>query len=193
MLPSEYSQTRAGETGEKRIKEILMLHKACNHLYGKLFQNIYLGHGEHTNELDFVSITSRGIFVVEVKNWSGQIQGTLDDEKWIQHKTFETIYPKNPIKQNRNHANKLKSVLGNTSKVFPYFPITVFVKNNAPKIQSDELVNLVGLTSFLDRFGRDINIPEKDVEIVCASLDAYIRECGVTKAQHLRNIAKFRE
>lgn len=193
MLSSQHNQIIAGEAGEKRIKEILMSHKACNYLYGKLFQNIYLGHGEHTNELDFVSITSRGIFVVEVKNWSGQIQGTLDDEKWIQHNSFDAKYRRNPIKQNRNHTNKLKSVLGNTTKVFPYFPITVFVKNNAPRIQSDELVNLVGLTSFLDRFGRDIKIPEKDVEMACTSLDAYIKECGVTKAQHLRNIAKFRE
>ena len=37
MLPSKYSQTLAGEAGERRIKEILMSHKACNHLYGKLF------------------------------------------------------------------------------------------------------------------------------------------------------------
>ena len=193
MLPRIDSKIRAGEAGERRIKEILMSHKACNHLYGKLFQNVYLGYGEHTKELDFVSITSRGIFVVEVKYWSGQIQGALDDYEWIQHKTFETIYPRNPIKQNRKHTDKLKSVLGNTTKKFPFFPITVFVKNNAPRIQSDELVNLVGLTSFLDRFGRDVDIPKKDVEIACASLDAYIKECGVTKAQHLRNIAKFRE
>ena len=193
MLSSQHNQIIAGEAGEKRIKEILMSHKACNNLYGKLFQNIYIGHGEHTNELDFVSITSRGIFVVEVKNWSGQIQGTLDDEKWIQHKSFGAKYRQNPLKQNRNHANKLKSVLGNTAKIFPYFPITVFVKNNAPRIQSDELVNLVGLTSFLDRFGRDIDIPEKDVVMACALLDAYIKECGVTKAQHLRNVRKLRE
>ena len=191
MLPTGDKAIRAGEAGEKRIQEILMLYKASNHLNGKLFKNVYLGHGEHTKETDFVFITSKGVFVVEVKNWIGQIEGTLIDDEWVQIKTYETIRPKNPIKQNRKHAEKLKSVIDNDMKKFPYYPITVFVKNNAPEIRSDELTNLSKLTSFLDRFGKDNHISNKDIEMACKLLETYIKMCGVTKEQHLRNVHKF--
>ena len=192
----EYIQDKrvlAGKAGERRIQEILLLHKASNHLDGRIFKNVYLGSGMYTKETDFVSITSRGIFVIEVKNWQGKVNGALNDDKWEQIKPNGLLYPANPIKQNRKHTEKLKSVLNNDIKEFPFYPITVFVKNNAPKIESDELTNLSSFTHFLDLFGRGEQIAKKDVEMACALLDAYVKKCGVTEKQHLRNVLNIRK
>jgi hypothetical protein len=59
-------------------------------------------------QIDFLCISNKGIFVIEVKNWLGKITGDYNDEIW--HSQIYDIInnQKNPIKQNEWHVDVLK-------------------------------------------------------------------------------------
>ena len=83
----------------------------------KFLFNVYIPMRQgKTTEIDVVMISSKGVFVLESKNYSGWIFGdeeqqywyqTLPMSKWGIHK--EKFY--NPIKQNNTHIKYLKKIL----------------------------------------------------------------------------------
>lgn len=70
--------------------------------------------GEDTAQIDHIVVNKRGVFVIETKNYSGQIYGAEGQREWVQvlnygeekHKIF------NPLMQNEGHIKKLKLILG---------------------------------------------------------------------------------
>lgn len=84
---------------------------------GKILRNIYIpkDNGE-TSEIDLIYITKKGIFVIESKNYSGYVFGSLDNQYWtitLNGGKGRTIKNKlyNPIKQNRTHIKWLANYL----------------------------------------------------------------------------------
>ncbi len=97
----ETPEKRAGRMGEKLatglIKEIL---KGGD----LLFTNIPIKAAGKQTEIDNLIINKNGIFIIEVKNYSGEIFGEEDDSEWIKNKVTPggNIYQKvikNPIGQ----------------------------------------------------------------------------------------------
>lgn len=51
---------------------------------GKILHNLYIPDASGAiNQIDLVYISSRGIFVIESKNYSGTIQGNETSNNWI--------------------------------------------------------------------------------------------------------------
>lgn len=79
-----------------------------------ILTNLYLpGKNVLKTELDVVLLTTHGIYVFEVKNYSGYIYGSEKDEKWTQvlnrfvkHRFY------NPLRQNYAHTKALENYLG---------------------------------------------------------------------------------
>jgi hypothetical protein len=74
-------------------------------------------------QIDFLCISKKGIFVIEVKSWLGKITGDYNVEKW-----YSQIYDiineqKNPIKQNERHIDVLKRFI---KQNMTYYSIIVF-------------------------------------------------------------------
>ena len=97
----ESPQRKAGRLGEKFatgvIQEILTSGDV-------LLTNVELSVDGKRTELDNVIINSRGVYIIEVKNYSGELFGTEDDYEWIQSKmtsggNFYQKQVKNPIRQ----------------------------------------------------------------------------------------------
>ena len=93
-----------GEHGEEIVLHLLEQDKSTYH---RLIPNlILLGNNGMTHQIDFIDIRSNGIFVIEVKNIYGKLQGKIDDDFW--YKTFikkgQVVTEKitNPIKQNNS-------------------------------------------------------------------------------------------
>lgn len=59
-------------------------------------------------QIDFLCVSDKGIFVIEVKNWLGEISGKYDDEIWISNIYDIENEQKNPVKQNEWHIEILK-------------------------------------------------------------------------------------
>lgn len=93
-----------------------------------------------SSQIDHILITSRGVFVIETKNYSGRIYGNEHQLQWTQVLQYGKIKNKlyNPVKQNATHIYRLKSVLGN----IPFFSVVVFVKNNTQFISAPSVIPL---------------------------------------------------
>lgn len=74
-----------------------------------------------TTEIDTLVVTQKGIFVCEVKSWSGKagIFGEKDGQKWFQVKQSGERGGNttgNPFRQNEHHIKYLAKFLGNNAK-----------------------------------------------------------------------------
>ena len=108
IFDAEYS----GKYGEKLTEKELM--KANKHGFkGLVLRNLYVPKDDGTtSEIDVVFICSKGIIVIESKNYSGWIFGNEYDAKWtasLPNGTKNRFY--NPIRQNYNHIKWLKSFI----------------------------------------------------------------------------------
>ena len=97
----ESPQRRAGRLGERVattiIGEVLNEDDA-------LFTNVEIFADGKQTELDNLIVNSHGIYIIEVKNYSGELYGTKEDYEWLQSKmtpggNFYQKSVKNPIKQ----------------------------------------------------------------------------------------------
>ncbi len=109
---------RAGRRGEQFantvIREILKEGDV-------LLSNVRLSYDGKNTELDNLIINNRGLFVIEVKNYSGDLVGGEEDYEWIQSKMTPGGYfyqktVKNPIKQ----VDRQVYILANYLKQYGY-------------------------------------------------------------------------
>lgn len=80
--------------------------------YYKILTNIYVPYKDGTSEIDVLVIHTKGIYVIESKNYSGWIFGSENQQQWTQmlnKNTKERFY--NPIRQNRTHIKALSEFL----------------------------------------------------------------------------------
>lgn len=83
------------------------------------FNNVYVPTRGRTTEIDVLMLHERGVLVIESKNYSGWIFGSVDQKQWTQ--VFkggikEHFY--SPVKQNRSHINALRNHLGLDESAF---------------------------------------------------------------------------
>ena len=79
------------------------------------------------SQIDLVLVTSEGIIVIEVKDYSGWIFGSGNNTNWTQVLSYGKRKYKfyNPIKQNNNHISELRKTLKQFEKI-PFFSLIVF-------------------------------------------------------------------
>lgn len=114
---SEYTDTDilvSGISGERFATEVLsMLPNSYT-----VFQNVTVTYADKESEIDNIVVGKSGVFIIEVKNHNGYIEGDLEDTQWIQHKVGRggTPYEKemyNPVKQVGTHIYRLANYLRN--------------------------------------------------------------------------------
>ncbi len=97
----ELPEKRAGRMGEKIATTII---SEILHDEDILLTNVGIYADGKETELDNVIINTKGVFIIEVKNYSGQLIGDEEDAEWIKNKVTEAGYlyqktVRNPIKQ----------------------------------------------------------------------------------------------
>ncbi len=111
--------------------EFLFYRKAIR-VFGKenVFTNIYLDNvNTETTEIDVLAVSEKGVYVFEVKNYSGYIYGSERDKHWTQvlnKWTKNKFY--NPLRQNYAHSKAVENYLeiSNDSVI----PVIVFSNNS---------------------------------------------------------------
>ena len=79
------------------------------------------------SQIDLVLVTSEGIIVIEVKDYSGWIYGSGNNTNWTKVLSYGRKKYKfyNPIKQNNNHISELRKTLKQFENI-PFFSLIVF-------------------------------------------------------------------
>jgi hypothetical protein len=79
---------------------------------GKVLTNLVIPNGDKCTEIDLLLLHPTGIFVVESKNYSGNIYGDEDSRNWVKSYDDGKSYKfYNPIWQNNMHIRCLNALL----------------------------------------------------------------------------------
>ena len=181
----------------------------------KLLYNLYIPREEgKTTELDMLMISPKGVYVFEIKNYSGWIFGDEDDERWMQvlpkgrrssHKT--PFY--NPVKQNKLHIKWLRVLLykwqkenptsiGDMDLKIPTFSIVTFAdKATLRKITTYEHLDIItfrDIVSTIKRIEKKARhrLSETDMQRLYDELFEYTQTSDKVKKQHIKDIKRSR-
>lgn len=151
---STIQPSRIGELGEYKINiQLDQLPKDCKTLSDIMIQNNKSRTGY--SQIDHIIISPYGIFVIETKNYQGEIKGTRKDRYWFVNKRFRMY---NPLMQNYGHIKALEPVLSSIGKL-KYISMISFtarcrfsIDPELRKIESDELIVYdIELSEFITR------------------------------------------
>jgi len=159
-------QKAAGIEGEwiaeNRIGSIL---REDDHYY----LNLKIVFDNHKAELDNLIINRNGVFIIEVKNYSGILFGEEDDEWW---KRLKNVYGEdveeiidNPIKQ----VNRQAAILGNLLKsngIDAWVEGYVYFVNENSKCQSSRILNDVEDIDYLIHNGSGRNYDSRTIDLI---------------------------
>jgi len=154
------------------------------------------------SQIDHVVLSPYGVFVIETKNYSGNISGSEKDKMWLRDDKYEFL---NPFRQNYGHLQTVKEHLKNFDTESFYSIITFTLRATISNVD-EELKNVrtssklvIYDTALLDTITRRLAIMARggmqalsklDVDQMRASLsranitDVQIREEHVNKNKY---------
>ncbi len=192
--------TRIGELGEHKINiQLDQLPKGCKYLSDLMVVNTKSRTGY--SQIDHVVITPRGLFVIETKNYNGEIKGKRAEKSWTVSNRFKMY---NPFMQNYGHIQAIKSYLPSYTEV-RYISLVSFtmrcrfsIDPELRQIQSDDLIVYdVELSEYITRKLLRIQaeqpdkvLSESDIQMIYDSLiEANITDLSV-RAEHIEKASK---
>lgn len=161
---------------------------------GKLLFNLYIPKGEYkTTEIDVLLICTKGLFVVESKNYSGWIFGNEIQRNWTQIIYNHKKHFYNPIMQNKSHIKCLKNLVGQN---IPMFSVIVFsdrctLKDITIKSDAIRVINQHNLQAFITRICNNIEqnlLTEMEINDIYNTLYPYTQVSYQEKIHHTEKI-----
>ena len=125
-----------GFLGEKTVSFFL---GRLNKTKYKIINNIMLNLGDKTAQIDHIVVSNYGIFIIETKNYSGNIYGNDYDDKWTQRLGRKRYYFNNPLKQNYGHYMALKELLKEYDNL-EFIEIVAFTLKSDLKVKTNKNV-----------------------------------------------------
>lgn len=173
----KYKRFRAGAEGESDLlRQIRQLPNTYH-----VFTNFLIQERGIRDEIDFVIVGERGVFVVEGKNHIGRIVGTADAVEWQQHKLGKGSKPymkkmANPVRQTDWHTINLARLLKNHGLDTAIKGILVFTNAKVTlAVESASLVVLKGSMA-VNPFILQYQSPHKPDKNQVKSLVRYLTE-----------------
>ncbi len=177
--PRKSAGERKGELGERQIGALL---NACMLPGDALFNNVILSSKRtgSSTEIDHVLVSTRGVFVIETKNRSGDIYGDDEWEEWTQilgrGDIRHTFY--SPVKQNEGHVSFVRAVTGARAVE----GAVVFLSGNLEHVKSSFVYTPARLRTYLALCPQTLSVRERDD--AAERLRARIGENTVTAEEH---------
>lgn len=154
----------------------------------RIVRNLMFETPTGTTQLDFAIVSAFGIFIVEVKNFSGWIFGDPNDKRWTQSLKGGRKFPfQNPIHQNFKHLAVLAEKTGIPQNLI--FPLVAFADDCDFKTEMPaNVMHFADVADYIRRFKMIVIKPEQLSEIMEAFLswdNAIDRE---KKREHVQNL-----
>lgn len=118
-----------GVSGEAMVSAILSRLPKEQYM---VLHNVMLRTDRGTSQVDHIVVSVYGIFVIEVKNYTGWITGSENSSQWTQtiYKTKNRFM--NPIHQNYGHVKAIEALIQDPS--VPVYPIVAFAGDAKLKV-----------------------------------------------------------
>ncbi|KQO14717.1 nuclease-related domain-containing protein [Paenibacillus sp. Leaf72] len=192
--------TRIGELGEHKINiQLDQLPKDCKYLSDLLISNPKSRSGY--SQVDHLVISPYGLFVIETKNYNGEIKGGRNDTHWSVSNRFKMY---NPLRQNYGHMKALESHLEEYGTL-RYISVISFtmrcrfsIDPELRKIHSDELIVYdVELSEFINRKLNRLKAENPTANVTKESVQTIyekVRRLNITdlnsRAEHIEKVKK---
>jgi len=182
--------TTKGKYGEFLVKT--QLESLAKRFQGFTYHNLMFGEGDYSTQLDNLFITSKAVYVIEVKNYNGRVYGGMNQDQWYQtivyvnrrrgrygrtyQKTHVEKHPFfNPIKQNQMHINALIRNIP-IVKLLPIFNLVVFTnQTDLSHLDINEKMVHVMNRGKMARLISDIESKRQSVPINLVNVDVAIK------------------
>lgn len=175
---------KKGEEGERKVASLLESSSSFHCLINNL---VLLGENGVSHQIDHILINPNGIFVIETKNYYGEITGQEDDSFWTRSyfvkRQKKSIKFHNPLKQNQSHIRIIKRIIG---KNYPIYCFVVFTQNNGDVLGLFNVCNIDSLLKRLNLIVSDAQLKEKEIETIYQALLA--NESDINNEQHVSNV-----
>lgn len=176
------SPKKLGEKGERKVNNYIE-RNIKDEKY--VINNLTLFIDNSSTQIDHILINKKGVFVIETKNYSGNIYGSEDDYNWTQTlaygKTKNKFY--NPIKQNQTHINFLSKVL---KKDDIFKSIIVFPKANLKVKTITPVGNLSIIKDTINN--SEIELSKDEINNIYKRLESLKAEGKELEEKHIANI-----
>lgn len=168
-----------GNLGENAVAKML------SQFDGTIFNDyIMVDEFNKSHQIDHIYVGKQGVFVIETKNYSGDIYGGAEQKEWTQvlagGNVKNTFY--NPVKQNATHTYHIKSLLPKSVWVNS---CVVFVQGNIAHIQADNVFTIRGLQNRIATSTDTLSNAEIE-NIVGALTQNHATE--ISKREHIKSI-----
>ncbi|MBO7489515.1 MAG: NERD domain-containing protein [Bacteroidales bacterium] len=171
-----------GKSGEIRISNILSRLPDDYHI----FNDVYLNNNGYSSQIDHVIISQYGVFVIETKNYSGDVYGSENAEYWTQYLQGEGYKFRNPIKQNQSHVVAIKNVLHIASCNIT--PIVVFLNKVDLHCSTSSAVLYAGQLDNYILSHKEILFPKDSVERLTQRLNTVMVKDPEREQEHVKNV-----
>jgi hypothetical protein len=198
-----------GTIGEYFVKK--QLEKLAKKYQGLSFHNLMLGTGDQSTQLDNLLITSKAVYVIEVKNYAGRVYGGQYQDQWYQTIRYDNkrrgrggrTYTKthiaknaffNPIKQNLIHVNAIKQSIQSVQSL-PLFNVVVFMnRTNITNVEMKDdtayVINRRHLRRLVKQKEKELNTQSVDLARI---QDEFTKKNTFSKANLKKHIRKIKE
>ena len=178
-----------GDKGEAIVINELLKLKDEQYLINNL---ILVGDNNISHQFDHILIRHNGVFVIETKNYYGEIKGSIEDTYWT--KTYinrrKVVIDKfmNPIKQNNAHIRYLKKILG---RDIPLINIVCFVNNDVSPLGIYSVMNLSQLNKRISLWETTTPISKEKIKYINDTL--LHLEADIQSDDHVGNIKALKK
>lgn len=147
----EQERRLAGEHGEEVVTaEIERVMRKDDYL----FTNVKISFKGKRTECDNIIVNNFGVFIIEVKNYSGSLSGNENDDEWVERKYLEEKNVKNPIKQVRRQIDILSKRLKNNGLRAWIDGYVIFIHDNSP-MNSKYIISLDDIDRVIHTQGKN--------------------------------------
>jgi len=184
----KYRSEQIGQEGENWIASVLG-QDIPDEKY--VINNLTISSGGKSSQIDHIMITKVGIFLIETKNYSGTIYGSLNQRQWTQvfdyGKVKNSFY--NPTMQSNTHAYRLKRVLGRLAKSNCFVQTVVFPKAELMIEPIDNVGDTHNLVRILNT-PREYIFTTDEINRIHRKLIDFKINPRISEDKHIQNIQK---
>ena len=179
------STVSRGNKGEEKVISTLKKIKVEHYVFNNV--SFISEKNEMTHQIDHILVHPHGVFVIETKNYYGEIISDTGEGYWVKIIKDKKEIIRNPLNQNKTHVKVVKRILKNVDVV----SLVIFVKNNAPYMPDDNVINLKDLLLFIDSYPYKKLLNKEEIRDICKEIRE--NKVKVTKTEHLENISYLKQ
>ena len=179
------STVSRGNKGEEKVISTLKRIKVNHHVFNNV--TFISEKSEMTHQIDHILVHPHGVFVIETKNYFGEIIANTNEGYWKKIIKGKEEIIRDPLKQNKSHVRVVKKILKDVDVI----SVVVFVKNNAPYFGDENVINLKDLLLFIDSYPYKKILEKEEITEICKKIRE--NKTKIKKSEHLENISYLKQ